>query len=136
MAARSSTYAENSIERRLNCLESTVQSLAGSVEEALHGLSTLPRMDLTRTPNIFNRETASEDNRSSSPLYIGPSHSFSVLQGAPAGIDRLPRQGLEESRQGAMSEIRNLLSAGNCRIMRAEIKRELFVRQRNMAIKS
>ncbi|KAJ5611392.1 hypothetical protein N7510_008111, partial [Penicillium lagena] len=108
VAVPSSTDAETDIEHRLKCLERTVQSLAVSLEEVLHGLSALPRRDLSKIPNISNQKITSGENRSNSQLYIAPSHSFSFLQEAPEGIERLPRQGFEENRQSAMSEIRNL----------------------------
>lgn len=112
MALPSHINAEISIESRLERLERTVQSLASSVDEALHVLSATPsQRDLTQNPNISNHNITSGKNKSNSELYIGPSHSFSFLQEAPADIERLPRQGLKDSHQGAISEIRSMSSS-------------------------
>lgn len=112
MALPSHLNTKVSIESRLEHLERTVQSLASSVDEALHVLSATPsQRDLTKPPNIPNHNIARGENKSNSQLYIGPSHSFSFLQEAPADIERLPRQGLKDTRQGAISEIRSMSSS-------------------------
>lgn len=112
VAEASSKDTKTSIESRLERLERIIQSLTSSVEEALRVLSVAaPRRDLSKIPITSNQTIANEADRSDSELYIGPSHSFSFLQEAPAGIERLARQGVEDSRQCAISEIHNMSSS-------------------------
>ena len=103
---------EISIESRLESLECTVKSLTTSIDEALHVLSAAPsRKDLNKTPIAPNEVLSNEAERSDSELYIGPSHSFSFLQEAPAGIERLPPQGVEDPRRDVIAEIHNMSSS-------------------------
>jgi hypothetical protein len=111
VAEPSNGEATSGFESRLERLEHTVKSLTSSVDEALCVLSVeTPRRDLTKLTNTSVHKIADEGDRPRSHLYVGPSHSFSFLQETPAGIERLPRQEFEESRQGAIFEIDNMSS--------------------------
>lgn len=101
-----------SIEARLESLECTVKALASSVDEALRVFSAAsPPGDLTKRHITSNQTITDEAETSNQELYIGPSHSFSFIQEAPANIAHLPRQGPEDIRQGAISEIHNISSS-------------------------
>ncbi|KAJ5805700.1 uncharacterized protein N7503_003302 [Penicillium pulvis] len=107
----SNKVTEVSIDTRLERLEGTINSLTRSVDEALLTLSATPsRRDLSKLPIAPNQTIVNGADRSNPELYIGPSHSFSFLQEAPAGIERLPPQGVEDSRQDVISEIHNMSS--------------------------
>ncbi|KAJ5118818.1 hypothetical protein N7448_010525, partial [Penicillium atrosanguineum] len=100
------------IEDRLDRLECIVKSLNSSVDEALRNLSAVPqRRGSNQTLNTSNLTGPSEEVQSNPQLYIGPSHSFSFLQEAPAGIECLSRQELRNTREGAISEIKNMSSS-------------------------
>ncbi|KAJ5769064.1 hypothetical protein N7520_003623, partial [Penicillium odoratum] len=112
MTEASDKETKISIESRLESLECTVKSLTRSIDGALHVLSAASsRKDINKISVAPNQATSNEADRSDSELYIGPSHSFSFLQEAPAGIKRLPPQGVEDSRQDVISEIHNMSSS-------------------------
>lgn len=111
MIEASNKDTRTSIESRLERLEGTINSLTRSVDEALLALSAVPsRRDLNKLPITSNQTNVNGADRSDPELYIGPSHSFSFLQEAPAGIKRLPPQGVGDSRQEVISEIHNMSS--------------------------
>lgn len=99
------------IKDRLERLENAVKTLNHSVDETLHNLSVAPqRRDSTKTRTTLRTALPSEEDKYDSPLYIGPSHSFSFLQEASAGLERLPQQEAQDTRQGAISEVSNIAS--------------------------
>lgn len=103
---------KSSIESRLERLEGIIKSLTSSVDETLLALSATPsRRDLNKLPIESNQIIVSEADRPDPELFIGPSHAFSFFQEAPAGIERLPPQGVEDSRQSVISEIQNMSSS-------------------------
>lgn len=109
MTETSDKDTQISIGSRLERLEGIVNSLARSVDEALLALSTAPlRRDSNKIPITFNQGIPNEADRSDPELYIGPSHSFSFLREAPAGVERLPPHDVEDSRQDVISQIHNM----------------------------
>lgn len=111
MAEPSDKESETGIEDRLERLECTVKSLNSSIDEVLRLLSAAPqRRGSTQILNTSSLPNPDEEDQTNPQLYIGPSHSFSFLQEATAGIERLPRQELKDTRQGVISEINNMSS--------------------------